>query len=435
MLSSVVCPLTMREAPRALSNLRLWDRDFPPVTDSPPATTPPPTLIFSFNGARDDQIEQQFAALFETLPVVKRSFGKLEINFCNLPPEKDVYVRDGQTQYAPHGRKAGPNWLFYETLAAIRGNSGTIFLMETDCQPIVPNWLRRLQRVSLQHDDAWIVGSHYCGVSPLHWSVARHINGNALYNLGDPSFWRFLSEDFWPWLVEYAASHAPGLAYDCGWETLLNRIEMEYSENYDWIGVRDVLHRFRLSTFIVNIGGAAEQCGDYMWTRADILKRFPNAVLVHGPLANDNAHRRGDMALGRASLSGRTEVRAQQIQVECASTGNAFSRSMWLVGAALDPADEIVISYVLDCSAEAGVILSVTDPTGRVIGSSRRLGATEGEPRAGRSTVTLPRRVPYVKMRFVFGGPSGAPIKVGDVKVKICRKGQRLALASRVLQD
>ena len=435
MLSAVVCPLTLREAPRALENLQVWDREFPPLTEAPGTSAQPPTLIFSFAGAQDDQIKHEFSSMFDKLPAVRHSFDHLEVRFCNLSPEKDIYVRDGDTQYAPYGRKAGPNWLFYETVRSLQPDSKYIFLMETDCRPIVSNWLRRLQRLSLQHDDAWVVGSHYCGVSPLHWSVVRHINGNALYNLGDPSFWQFFSEEFWPWFKQYVVSHAPGLAYDCGWETFLNRIEMEHSANYDWIKVRNVLQRFRLSTFVVNLGGHAEQSGDYIWTRNDVLKRYPNAVLVHGPLSNNTAHRRGNAGVGKPCLDGSVDLDRDKLKVICDSLPFRFSRSIWLIGEPFEEADDIVVTYVLDCSTEAGVTVSVADPSGRIMASMRRIGANEGEPCTGRMSVTIQRRLPYVKLVFVFGGPMGAGITLSDVRAKISRNNENLALVNRILQD
>ncbi|MEO7027466.1 MAG: hypothetical protein ABI056_07930 [Caulobacteraceae bacterium] len=435
MLSAIVCPLTRREAPQALVNLEMWNRETPPLLATAGPSPSKPELIFSFNGSSDPELSRTFVTAFETLPAVKNAFAGIDIRFCDLPPDKDLYVRDGEVRYAPFGRKAGPNWLFYETMRSLRGENKFVFLMETDCQPIAPNWLRRLQRVCLQHDDAWVVGSHYCGVSPLHWSVARHINGNALYNIGDDLFWIFMEQQFWPWLNEYVVSHMPNLAYDCGWETYLNRVEMEHAANYDWVRARDVLQRFRLSNFIVNIGGAAEQSGDYIWTRADILKRFPGAVVVHGPLASGKDHRRGGVSLGRPTLEGGASVAGDRLTIAAHPDGAMFSRSIWLAGEPLNPGTEIAVHYTLDCPEEAGVMVTLREPNGRVIASKRRLGAGVGEGRAGRCVVSLDSPLPYVKLTFAFHGPEEARIELGDVRCKLSGEGERLALGNRILGD
>lgn len=433
MLSAIVCPLTPRETPRALENLRAWNDETPPLLGSSGA--PPPALVFSYNGPRDAELAAALVDAFDALPAVRGAFDHVEVKFCNLSPEKDLYLRDGEVRYAPYGRKAGPNWLFYETLKGVRNLGGFVLLMETDCRPISSNWLRRVQRVCLQHEDAWVVGSHYCGVSPMDWAVARHINGNALYHVGDVGFCRFLDDEFWPWLNEFVTSHNPNLAYDCGWETYLNRIEMEHAASYDWVRARDILQKFRLVNFIVNIGGAAEQGGDYAWSRAEILRRFPGAVIVHGPLASGKTHRHGLLRLGRPTLTGAARVEADRLHINSQPAEAAFSRSVWLPAEPLDTDVEIAVHYTLDCSAEAGLAVVLREPNGRAVASKRRLGAGSGAPRAGHCVVRLPTPAPYAKLSFQFHGPPDAAIVLADVRCKLSRGGQRVAATNRLLTE
>ena len=149
MLSAVVCPLTEREVPRALANLEAWESQTPPLLESATPGPAAPDLIYSFNGAPDGELPRLFKLRFDSLPLVRGAFARVEVRFCALPPARDLYVRDGESRYAPFGRKAGPNWLFYETLRGLRDRQGFVFLMETDCEPIATNWIRRLQRVLL----------------------------------------------------------------------------------------------------------------------------------------------------------------------------------------------------------------------------------------------------------------------------------------------
>lgn len=433
MLSVIVCPLTPRELPAALENLAFWDIAMPPLTGGEEEGKARPRLLFSFNGPPDESLSRALQEEFDRRLVVKQSFEAIEVRFCNLPPEKDIYVHDGEVKHAPLGKKAGPNWLFFETMKALRHEAKFVFLMETDCQPMTPNWVKKIQRVCAQNDDAWIVGSHYCGVSPLHWSVARHINGNALYHIGDPKFWDFLENDFWPWLSDYIVKSMPNLAYDCGWETYLNRMEMEHAGSYEWIRVRDILQRFRLSTFVVNIGGAAEQAGEYVWTRREILKRFPGAAIVHGPLATSNDHRHGRLSLGRIFLEGSATLDDNGLHVEDDLESAAFNRSLWIADRPLDDPCEVTISYAVDCPQDAGLIIQLREPGGRLVGSKKKFGGGVGEPKSGKYVLAITAAVPYARLTLRFHGPEGARIDLSELRCVVRRDGDVLAQTDRVL--
>ena len=433
MLSAIVCPLTPRELPAALTNLAFWDTAMPPASEGEEAGKTRPKLIFSFNGAPDENLSRPLLDEFDKRAVVKGSFEAVEVRFCNLPPEKDLYLREGEVGYAPFGRKSGPNWMFFETLRALRDEAKFVFLMETDCQPLRPNWLGRIRRVCLLNDDAWVIGSHYCGASPLHWSVARHINGNALYHVGDPPFWDFMENFFWPWLNDYIVKNVPDLAYDCGWETYLNRMEMEHAGSYEWIRVRDILQRFRLSTFVVNIAGAAEQDGDYLWTRADILKRFPGATILHGPLATSNDHRRGPLGFGRVFLEGSAELNAGTLHADHDLESVTFRRSMWITGQLLDETCEVAVSFLLDCPEDASLTVAWRDPSGRLEGSTKIFGAGIGAPKLGGYVQAITTPAPYLRLVLRFDGPEGAQISVSELKCEVKCAGRVLGRLDRML--
>ncbi len=435
MLSAIVCPLTPRELPTALNNLAFWDSEAPPLTRGEAAGKPRPKLVFSFNGAPDATLVQPLVEAFEALPVVRQSFEAIDVRFCDLPPEKDVYAREGEVKYAPFGRKSGPNWMFFETMKALRGEAEFVFLMETDCRPLIPNWIRRIRKACAQNEDAWIIGSHYCGVSPLHWSIARHINGNALYHIGDPKFWDFLETRFWPWLNDHIVKTMPNLAYDCGWEIWLGRAEMEYAASYDWVRAREILQNFRLSNFVVNLAGAAEQAGDYLWTPADILERFPGAALVHGPLAPSEAHRRGPLSLGRARLEGSARVDEAGLHALGGLERAAFERSLWISAQPLEEGHEVAVTYTLDAPADAGVSLQLREPNGRLIGAKKHLGTGAGDPQKGRFIQPITTAVPYVLLAVGFRGPEDAPIHVTNLRCGVRRDGAVFAQTNRVLTD
>ncbi|MEP6967044.1 MAG: hypothetical protein ABI906_03090 [Pseudomonadota bacterium] len=435
MLSAIVCPLTPRELPTALNNLAFWDTAMPPLTRGEEAGEPRPKLVFSFNGAPDASLSEPLLEAFGKREVVKQSFEAIEVRFCDLPPQKDVYAREGEVKYAPFGRKSGPNWMFFETMKALRDEAEFVFLMETDCQPVIPNWIARLRTTCAQNQDAWIIGSHYCGVSPLHWSIARHINGNALYHIGDPRFWDFLENRFWPWLNDYIVKFMPALAYDCGWEAYLNRVEMEHAGSYDWVRARDILQNFRLSNFVVNLSGKAEQSGDYLWTREEIVQRFPGVAIVHGPMAASTDHRRGPLALGRVSLEGSARLENKALRVEGDLESAAFKRSLWIPGRPLDESFEVTIIYEVDCPKDAGLVLRLCEPGGREMGARTRFGAGTGETQKGKFVQAVTTTAPYVLLALGFHGPDGARIDLSHLRCAVRCNGELLAQTNRVLTD
>lgn len=431
LLSAIVCPLTPRELQAALKNLAFWADAMPPLTGDETPRASRPKLVFSFNGPPDESLSQPLTDTFDKSPVLKQSFQTIEVRFCDLAPEKDLYIREGDALYAPFGRKAGPNWLFFETMRALRNEAKFVFLMETDCRPVIPGWIGAIQRACVQNEDAWIVGSHYCGVSPLHWSIARHINGNALYHIGDARFWDFLENRFWPWLNDYIASSMPNLAYDCGWEAYLNRVEMEYAGSYEWIRARDILQRFRLSNFVVNIAGAAEQAGDYVWTPEEILGRFPGAAIVHGPLADSLEHRRGELALGRIRLEGSPSLHDEGLKVEGDLDSALFQRTLWIPGQPLEEGCEVAVSYAMDCPRDAGLVVRLHEPGGALMGSRKKFGV--GATRKGGCLLAVTTTVPYVRLALGFLGSDGARINLSDLKCAVRRDGELFAQADGML--
>jgi hypothetical protein len=433
-LSAVVCPLTVRELPAALAKLRFWNSTMAPSTEPVSGAEGRPRLIYSFNCGPDEALTRTLVDAFDESETVRQSFEAIEVRFCDLPPEKDVYLREGEVGDAPFGRKAGPNWLFYETMKALRDQARFVFLMETDCEPVAPNWIRKIQRVCSQNQDAWIIGSPYCGASPLHWSIARHINGNALYNVGDPRFWEFLDGEFWPWLNEYAATSMPDLAYDCAWETYLNRVEMEDASSYEWVRARDILHRFRLSSFVVNIGGAAEQGGEYVWTREEVIKRFPGVAVVHGPLASSLDHRRGPLGVGTPVLKGSAKVDDEGLIAHGELTKASFRRSIWIIGRPLDEACTVAVAFTLLCIKAAGVTVTLREPSGRTIGSQRLAGAGFGNPTRERFVQPITATVPFVRIALTFHGPEEMRVRLSDVRCDISRDGEVIWRANRMLE-
>lgn len=427
-LSAVVCPLMPRELPLALANFDVWEYQMPPLTAPLRAGETLPKLVFSFSSAFNTELDAPLRQAFAEHPKVAQSFSGVDVLFLDLPPEKDLYVRVPTGPTPPYGFKAGPNWMFYETMRALRPGGGFVLLMETDCQPLVPNWLGRLRSVVPRHADAWIVGGHYCGASPLHWSIARHVNGNALYHVGDPQFWKFLDEFFWEWMHDYIRTVDPSLAYDCAWESFLNRPEMENPGHPHWQLSRDVVHRFRLTPIIVNIGGPAEQAGHYMWTRAQLLKRFPTSLIAHGPVVSDNAHARGRVALGRQRAMDGAQSGPDRIDATLGEKDAVWERSIWTLDAAFTPGDTLTVRFAIAAGATASVVVMLRDASNRVVG---RKGVPAAPPDSDLRRAKLEHVVDsfslYLRIEFHFRGDEGTVCTILEPRVSIVRGEEQIA--------
>lgn len=414
-LSAVVCPLIVRELPQAIANFRVWNDDLPPGLPLPGQRRP--RLIFSFNGAYDGSVEAQLFAAFAAAPNVAAAFEAIEVRFLDLPPEKDQYIKKPTGPAPKYGYKSGPNWMFYETIRALRGEADFVFLMEADCTPLAANWLRRLSRACSRNDDAWVLGAHYSGASPLLWRVARHINGNALYHVGDPDFATFLDEILWPWMLDHIDRHDPDLAYDCAWETFLNREEMDDLGHHDWIVSRGVLHKFRLIDTIVNVGGYAEQMGHYVWTRHQLLQRFPSAAIAHGPVALGGEHRRGRYNVGRVRI---TDGGIENGGLVLTGADGLFSRSVWPAVGALDQDETICVSFLLRGHPDQIVAIDLREPAGGIVERRKAFAKDDGTRRV-RIEFTLPRRFNYLNIVLMVLRQDAArtPIAIDDFAVAI----------------
>lgn len=82
-----------------------------------------------------------------------------------------------------------------------------VMYMEPDCLPIRPNWLMILDSLTRwPNQPFWIKGSIFRGQVPNVYRIIYnllHINGNAIYNLGDPAFRHFYFDQVRPYIVKF----------------------------------------------------------------------------------------------------------------------------------------------------------------------------------------------------------------------------------------
>ena len=273
-LSAVAVPFTPGEEAALSENLERWNEPglIPRLPMDSPSTT---ALVLVLNGSRDAALEDRVRKVFDALPNVVDSFAALEFQYCELSADDDYYERDYSKDVGPGGFKAGPNAQFFRAMELLRPYGGYVFQMETDCYPVRPGWLTALERLVASRDPFWVMGSIYRGVDTIAPGYRDHINGNAIYAVGDPAFHEFLAEVWRPAMAELVQTTRT-LAYDCVLPLLFS------SDEGGWEHQQRTAHRFLYTDFIQNHAGRAElETGAGQDVR-QIRAGSPDTYLVHG---------------------------------------------------------------------------------------------------------------------------------------------------------
>ncbi|KAK4523810.1 hypothetical protein GAYE_SCF00G1706 [Galdieria yellowstonensis] len=201
----IVIPFTSGQQERLVRMLSLLER-IPPCRPRGPVRYLP-TIAFYYHASLETlvgrSIQQNISAAWESLPhSVRDCFHKDVIwKGANLSGTRDLYSRWDSEAYS-----AGTNNMFYGIMRddAIARKYQYMFYCEPDVTPIREGWLEKLVELSLQSSQhkVWMIGSVYQGTdfgAVLSWALQyrggmawRHLNGNALYRLGDACFQSFL---------------------------------------------------------------------------------------------------------------------------------------------------------------------------------------------------------------------------------------------------
>ena len=169
---------------------------------------------------------------------------------------------------------------FYALFEVLRGVAQNFFIMEPDVTPIRPGWLTELTRLAAGNSsNYWVLGSvARCNGEYGEIRVRQdlHINGNALYRVGEPAFDEYLQK-VRNFFVPYSALRvafpgcATGEASEDGFDHSIFQF-LHHERNFDY--ARTVLHKFQYTDYVQNL------CED-PYDEADILIRFPGTYLVH----------------------------------------------------------------------------------------------------------------------------------------------------------
>lgn len=251
LLGCVFVPTNASEIEAILGNLKLWSMaEFAPAINGNDLDKP--ALVYVFNNWTARPYQNRIRETYEEFGM-GRYFSSLVFEYLDLEGEADAYIRDYTRPVGDMGFKAGPNNLFFESIRRVAKHGRYGFLMETDCLAIRRGWLTKLQRLVDGSESFWVMGSPYRGLEKLTRDYVRHLNGNAIYAVGDSEFQSFVS-DFWEhhtWRL--VSTKDKRLAYDCILEIMFSDTNIRNDAVMNlW---KRIAHKFRYTSFIQNISG------------------------------------------------------------------------------------------------------------------------------------------------------------------------------------
>jgi hypothetical protein len=186
---------------------------------------------------------------------LRELFRSAEIINLNLSPEDDLYIRDNRKlENTPaHGRKSGPNVMFYRAMKICKKYNTTL-LLETDCF-FRTSWLQKLKDFINHSNGFWISGAIYDGAVPTkaESELSTHINGGVgLYATGNEIF-QLLIDKSELFLIEEIKNGLVGLAYDVSIKMYIDHvINTNISKNEDILVAKFINRQYLPNKIIGN---------------------------------------------------------------------------------------------------------------------------------------------------------------------------------------
>jgi hypothetical protein len=219
-LDAVVIPMIRKEVSTLLSNFELWsDKGFQPIS-IPNVNFKKVYLHIVFDCENDDEVTHIVEDSFRRNAYLNTVFTGLRISFLSIPNHLNHYIRDLNDDSAL--RKSGPNIQALATFESLKEVYNTIYFMEVDNTPVQQGWLEKLSDFCLDNEFL-IAGGVLNEIGNVDPALSLHINGNALYSIGDERFSSLLSDVFYPGM-EYLICNKGNnhIAYDCLISALLS---------------------------------------------------------------------------------------------------------------------------------------------------------------------------------------------------------------------
>jgi len=272
---AVVIPFVPKQTDRVLSNLKRWSTaEYIPCDALMDTWVRNSTdLVFYYDlPLSHPSVADSIGTLTEWLRyeplenVITSCFQNVRFISANLSPEqsRNSYKMDFIKSSV---KTEGTVRQFYKAVnhPSLVKTYRHFFYMEPDHIPIRKHWLTAIFNDSLQ-GDFWMKGSlmryrprFSCAFEPYRTQYLRHINGNAIYKLGDPCFERFL---------ESVSKEYPDLAFD----TSINfyRLDLRHYATFQYTA-----HRFQVTDTMADLGVIR-------YDECKLRSELPNTYTAHG---------------------------------------------------------------------------------------------------------------------------------------------------------
>lgn len=217
-------------------------------------------LTFVLSGSSDKfdckSCKDRLFKKYASLPLSIRScFSSVSYKYLSLKPENDTYLRGSLAMFT----------------AILRNEIGLynpeyVLQMEADVSPIRSNWLEALDAVTREpNESAWIIGSSYrSGAIRKEYRSMIHMNGNAIYNVGEEDFRLFFDNTLLPWMRK-------NFNHDRPYDTFM-ALYLIYNNDDEIVSL--IMSKLRFTDVLHN-------CPHRPLRASQIRTSFPGAFLVH----------------------------------------------------------------------------------------------------------------------------------------------------------
>jgi len=260
-LSHVVMPLYAGQGQKAINNLAQWSNLIPCQLQQP--------IAFVLFCAHQERIDRSVRSnLYNALYKLAQT-----VQLCFSPYIQESTVLDGVHNTHLIASRVMFEMVINGSLNSLK-NASAILYMEPDTRPVRSHWLDALAddvrgdflvRGSIYMGDPQLILHPYLVQHNRSPSIAYHVNGNALYNIGDGRLLKLYVTLVKPWAENTFGRHLS--AYDTDFWDFLFHIS-------NFAVAREYIHLYQRTGRILNMYRTR-------WSLTNIT-RGRDVVLVHG---------------------------------------------------------------------------------------------------------------------------------------------------------
>lgn len=256
-LSHVIIPFHIKQYDILVRNIKKWSK-YMPCNKRDFFNKNSPKLIFFVGYTEESSVKYLHYKLSDLMPYFRCFSNRYTIDLVKfkLAKKNDSHVLGARLMFEYMLSKK--NSLFKECTY--------VFYMEPDCIPIRSEWIDALQK---EIGSFWIKGAIFRGKFEnkinKYLPNKYHINGNALYNIGDKRFVEFYFKILRPYIERHGDSIT---AYDTDFSEFLLDIK-----NYDY--VKMIIHNFVFTETIQNLW-------HLNYSVKEVRQKYPQTFIVHG---------------------------------------------------------------------------------------------------------------------------------------------------------